>query len=206
MPREIEGIAVEVVSAGMAECRQRTLFGEAAEASAARVGMLLDRLSGRLGRGAVFEPRLLADAQPEHAWAAVPPSASPAKPEPPFAPHPSRHGGSRVGRVAAVMAAPQRRPIWLEPRPLRLETVSVVTDGEYAAGVPTSLPPARFRIGEQLHEVVKAHGPERIETAWWRGPTVRRDYYVVETKSGGRYWIFCRLRGGSGGEIGRAHV
>ena len=64
------------------------------------------------------------------------------------------------------------------------------------------LPPARFRIGEQLHEVVKAHGPERIETAWWRGPTVRRDYYVVETKSGGRYWIFCRLRGGSGG--GRA--
>ena len=44
-----------------------------------------------------------------------------------------------------------------------------------------------------MHEVVKAHGPERIETAWWRGPTVRRDYYVVETVAGGRYWIFRRL-------------
>jgi protein ImuB len=52
-----------------------------------------------------------------------------------------------------------------------------------------------------MDEVVKAHGPERIETAWWRGPTVRRDYYVVETMTGGRYWIFRRLgfrRPGSG--------
>ena len=75
-------------------------------------------------------------------------------------------------------------------------------------GPSESLPPARFRLapelGSQIHEVVKAHGPERIETAWWRGPTVRRDYYVVETSTGGRYWIFRRLRGaspcGPGGE------
>ena len=50
-----------------------------------------------------------------------------------------------------------------------------------------------------MREVVKAHGPERIETAWWRGPTVRRDYYVVETSDGGRYWIFRRLGGSAGG-------
>jgi protein ImuB len=199
MPREIEGITVEVVSAGQAECRQRTLFGEAAEASAARVGMLLDRLSGRLGRGAVFEPRPLADAQPEHAWAAVPPSAWRSRSGPGPGLKPSRHEGFSAARLPAAMAAPQRRPIWLEPRPLRLETVSVVTDKAAAAGSPESLPPVRFRIGERLHEVTKAHGPERIETAWWRGPTVRRDYYVVETKSGGRYWIFRRLRSGPGG-------
>jgi protein ImuB len=72
------------------------------------------------------------------------------------------------------------------PRPLLLEAVSVVPDG----------PPVRFRHGSQTHEVAKAHGPERIETAWWRGPTVRRDYYVVETKTGARYWLFRRLRGG----------
>jgi protein ImuB len=195
MPREIEGIAVEVVSAGTAECRQRTLFGEAAEASAARVGMLLDRLSGRLGRGAVFEPKPMADAQPEYAWAAVPPSASRSKPEPRL----SRYDASRAGRTTAPSttistAAPQRRPIWLLPRPVRLETVSVMADGAFDTGLPERLPPVRFRIGEQLHDVVKAHGPERIETAWWRGPTVRRDYYVVETRAGGRYWIFRRLR------------
>ena len=33
---------------------------------------MLDRLASRLGRAAVVEPQLLADAQPEAAWAAVP--------------------------------------------------------------------------------------------------------------------------------------
>jgi protein ImuB len=45
--------------------------------------------------------------------------------------------------------------------------------------------------------VVAAHGPERIETAWWRGPIVRRDYYVVETDSGERFWVFRRLKDGA---------
>ncbi len=225
MPREIEGITVEVVSAGAAECRQRTLFGEAAETSAAQVGMLLDRLSGRLGRGAVFEPRPMADAQPEHAWAAVPPAASRSsrskpepKPEHRTGSKRSHHDGPHASRTtssptscptsfrAAPLATPRRRPIWLLPLPVRLETVALVPEGAFETRSPESVPPARFRLasqsGSQTHEVVKAHGPERIETAWWRGPTVRRDYYVVETGSGARYWIFRRLRGASGGRPG----
>jgi protein ImuB len=209
MPREIEGITVEVVSAGAAECRQRTLFGEAAETSAAQVGMLLDRLSGRLGRGAVFEPRPMADAQPEHAWAAVPPTASRSKPELKSRSKRSHHDGPHASRMTSSptsMAAPQRRPIWLLPQPVRLETVSLVPEGAFETRSPESMPPARFRLASQsssqMHEVVKAHGPERIETAWWRGPTVRRDYYVIETASGARYWIFRRLRGASGGRPG----
>jgi protein ImuB len=205
MPREIEGIAVEVVSVGVAECRQRTLFGEAAETSASQVGMLLDRLSGRLGRGAVFEPRSMADAQPEHAWMAAPPTASRSRPAlnarvKKAAHEPSPQNGPRAGRTMASpvsMASPQRRPIWLLPRPLQLDAVSVVDSSDAAGG-----PPVRFHIGQHRHEVVKSHGPERIETAWWRGPTVRRDYYVVETRSGGRYWIFRRLRGAAGGGPG----
>lgn len=226
MPREIEGITVEVVSAGTAECRQRTLFGEVAETSAARVGMLLDRLAGRLGRGAVFEPRPMADAQPEHAWAAVPPAASRSKPEhrPEHRPEPkpehrigskrSHHAGPHAARTMAFstsfVAAPQRRPIWLLPQPVRLETVAVVDSSRVSAlnqqADATSGPPVRFRLASQagspMHEVVKAHGPERLETAWWRGPTVRRDYYVVETVAGARYWIFRRLGSGSAGRPG----
>jgi protein ImuB len=92
------------------------------------------------------------------------------------------------------MPRSQRRPIWLLPQPVRLETVSVV-DGE------SSTPPARFRRGSQMHEVVRTQGPERIETAWWRGPAVRRDYYEIETRSGDRYWIFRRLgRGATAGQ------
>ncbi|MFM8891205.1 MAG: Y-family DNA polymerase [Planctomycetia bacterium] len=189
LPREIEGIAIEVVSAAAAECRQRTLFGAAAESADTQVGLLLDRLAGRLGRGAVFEPRPVADAQPEHAWVAVPPRAG---------------RGRDKGQAPAALRtrhAPQPRPAWLLPRPVRLETVSVLDAAEVDA---VNGPPARFRLAAQTHEVVSFQGPERIETAWWRGPMVRRDYYVVETAAGGRYWIFRRLAGaGRSGGAGR---
>jgi protein ImuB len=206
LPREIAGITVDVVSAGQADCRQRTLFGEPAEASAAQVTMLLDRLSGRLGRRAVFEPLPLADAQPEHAWAAVPPMQATKRRAMPV-PAPSsvrwRRGPQRHdGGVPAIAAAPQRRPLWMLPQPVRLESVVVAAAAEPCPTEQASAvvrPPAGFRLEGRMREVVKAHGPERIETAWWRGPTVRRDYYVVETSDGGRYWIFRRLGGSAGG-------
>jgi protein ImuB len=205
LPREINGIAVEVVSAAAAECRQRTLFGEAEQAADQQVGMLLDRLAGRLGRGAVSVPRLVADAQPEHAWVAVPPQAGRGKNRrPQSADAVARtHAAVGAGRLRGLrsgqgpLGVPQRRPIWLLPRPQRLEAVSVMTDPGEAHG-----PPARFRLSTSplqaavTHEVVAFAGPERIETAWWRGPMVRRDYYVVETAQGERYWIFRRLAAG----------
>ena len=63
LPGEIEGVAVEVVAAGTVSCRQRLLFGRELIGGAGVVGrrcgggMLLDRLAGRLGRTAVFEPQ-----------------------------------------------------------------------------------------------------------------------------------------------------
>jgi len=33
-------------------------------------------------------------------------------------------------------------------------------------------------------------GPERIESGWWDGADVRRDYYVVQMRSGQRGWAF----------------
>ncbi len=33
-------------------------------------------------------------------------------------------------------------------------------------------------------------GPERIETGWWDGHDVRRDYYVAISRAGVRLWIF----------------
>jgi protein ImuB len=202
LPREIAAITVDVVSAGQADCRQRTLFGEAAAGAGTQVTMLLDRLSGRLGRRAVFEPLPLADAQPEHAWAAVPPMQATkrkAMPGPAASSVRRRRGPQRQdGGSPAIAAAPQRRPIWMLPQPVRLESIIVAATAEPCpAEQPSAVvrPPSGFRLEGRMREVVKAHGPERIETAWWRGPTVRRDYYVVETSDGGRYWIFRRLGG-----------
>jgi protein ImuB len=53
-------------------------------------------------------------------------------------------------------------------------------------------PPARFAWQGTEWRVVACSGPERIETGWWRGADVERDYYVVTTQAGSRYWLFRR--------------
>jgi protein ImuB len=42
--------------------------------------------------------------------------------------------------------------------------------------------------------IVQAIGPERIETGWWRGQTVCRDYWRVEIETGQSLWIYRDLR------------
>ncbi len=67
-----------------------------------------------------------------------------------------------------------RRPLWLltRPRPLRL-----------VAGQPV-----------YAGCLVLEGGPERIETGWWDGGDVRRDYYRARNPRGVRLWIFRDLR------------
>ena len=66
------------------------------------------------------------------------------------------------------------RPVWLleEPEPLPLE------HGQPACGGP-------LRAFD---------GPERIESGWWDGADVARDYYTAENPRGQRFWIFRDLR------------
>ncbi|OWJ90594.1 DNA repair nucleotidyltransferase [Pseudomonas sp. A46] len=60
------------------------------------------------------------------------------------------------------------------------------------------LPPGPPRPGWLLREpqplregsVRILSGPERIESGWWDGGDVRRDYFLVETRSGQRGWAF----------------
>jgi protein ImuB len=37
-------------------------------------------------------------------------------------------------------------------------------------------------------------GPERIESGWWDGGDVARDYYLARTEAGARHWVFQNLR------------
>jgi len=69
---------------------------------------------------------------------------------------------------------------------------------------PLSLSP---RPGWLLREPVPVHesgvrilaGPERIESGWWDGGDVRRDYYLIETRSGQRAWAYQTV--GEGGSL-----
>jgi len=66
---------------------------------------------------------------------------------------------------------------------------------EVVAVFPGGLP-ARFYWDEEPYVIARSWGPERIETGWWRGKSVRRDYWRVETDTGQRFWIFRGLTDG----------
>lgn len=55
------------------------------------------------------------------------------------------------------------RPLWLLPRPLPC----------------------------QEDRLVLKTGPERIESGWWDGMDVVRDYYVAQDRNGSRLWVYC---------------
>ncbi|HTF21698.1 MAG TPA: DNA polymerase Y family protein [Chryseolinea sp.] len=74
-----------------------------------------------------------------------------------------------------------------KPRPLQL--LSVPERIDVTAPIP-DYPPMLFRYNGQLHKVVKADGPERIEQEWWLQQGQHRDYYRVEDEEGHRYWLF----------------
>ncbi|TWT40019.1 hypothetical protein RAS1_44120 [Phycisphaerae bacterium RAS1] len=134
-------------------------------------GCLLDRLIGRLG-AAVLQAELRDDHQPEWAvgWKAE------------GAGH--RAQGARPQQFPAPCALRPTplpaRPLRLLPRPLVVRAMAVVPDG----------PPTWFSYGGCEYAVAQANGPERIETGWWRGPDVRRDYYRVTVESGEQFWLF----------------
>jgi protein ImuB len=80
-------------------------------------------------------------------------------------PRPERASASAADDAAPTGAAPALppRPAWLLPRP-----------------IPLRGPAPRILAG-----------PERLETGWWDGGDVRRDYYVLELATGQRAWAFC---------------
>lgn len=46
----------------------------------------------------------------------------------------------------------------------------------------------------KTQKVINSWGPERIETGWWRGLTVCRDYWRVETETQQHFWVYQDLR------------
>jgi protein ImuB len=71
-------------------------------------------------------------------------------------------------------------------RPLPIRVIALVPDG----------PPTWFALPGREHVVARAWGPERIETAWWRGPDVRRDYFRVSSETGEQFWIYRSAKDG----------
>ena len=147
---------------------------------------LLERLRARLGDAQVLHLVPVADHRPERASRAVPVQGG----EPGFAHRSARattHGSAPARArasaptfappLAAALAAaaastlPLHRPAWLLPEPLPL--------AEHDA-----LP---LLQGRPLQLV---SGPERIETGWWDGASVARDYFIAQAEDGSLVWVY----------------
>jgi protein ImuB len=70
------------------------------------------------------------------------------------------------------------RPVWLLPAPLPLEA---------------------HRNKPYFHGALELEpGRERIESGWWDGNDIARDYFVARNPHGVRLWLFRELRGSRG--------
>ena len=78
---------------------------------------------------------------------------------------------------------------WYAPRPRPLQLLEKPEPIEVTAPIP-DYPPMNFRHKGELHKIINADGPERIEQEWWLSDGEHRDYYYVEDEDGRRYWLY----------------
>ncbi len=176
LPGPVRAMSVEATLTAPLECRQQELFpDDTLRWQPRHLAGLIERLSNRLGAKAVVRVRLRPEAQPELACR--------------YEPLVDGGGRRRTSRARKPLPELPPRPLRLLARPRQVAVTSFVPDGPLGT-VPI------FVAGHPPQRIARCWGPERIETGWWRGQAVGRDYYRVETAAGHRWWLFRRLRDG----------
>jgi protein ImuB len=169
LPAPVQFVSLHANATAPLEQQQSALLNDLPLIVPAQVTHLINRLSSRLGNHAVVTAQLQAEVQPESAFTYRPLTASRLPKGPPTRRKP-----------------PGVRPLRLQPKLVALCVVSVIPDG----------PPISFDYCGATHRIACYWGPERIETGWWKGAIVRRDYFRVEDQHGRRFWIFRDLTNG----------
>jgi protein ImuB len=165
--------------------------GEQGGGAAAQAPELIERLRARLGAGAVYGLRVIEDHRPEAAWRVREPVITPSTVQSGSQNDPVRNAvnpsmearGSPSWRSASGgqdhfairsevddSGSSDRRPLWLLSKPRQLNERD---------GLPRRRGSLRL-LGEA----------ERIETGWWDGGEVARDYYTAVDIRGARLWVF----------------
>lgn len=169
-PSPVVGLQMEALDVAPLDAAQQELFDGGTRGHARQYTMLLNLLSSRLGDEAVLIPCLRPDPVPERAV---------------------RLHSATGPAVSEVTTFPDRfhgldRPTTLFPKPRPVDVIAAVPDG----------PPAALFWNGTRFDIADSSEPERIESGWWDGEYVCRDYYRVETLTGQWLWLFQRLQDG----------
>ncbi len=177
-------VRLEVGEMAPLRVRQTTLFDmEPGQKEAVAFQQFVERLSSRLGDQSVLRPQFAPDVQPEYACE-----------YPGWTTGSSRTSTSELDtgwQTALARARPLR--LLAAPEPLRVLTPLIVADASSVGADAVSIRhglPQHLWWGNRQVKIVRAWGPERIETGWWREADIRRDYYRIETDRGDHLWIF----------------
>jgi len=183
---EVDKVELRATVVGRLGERQRELFADRWTRDPQQLALLVNRLSSRLGSDRVLAAELRKSPAPERCvkWRLAVEKKDRAT---------RRQGDREKGRKSNSPCLPFSLSLCLPPRPLTLyrtpqamEVVCVAPDG----------PPQFVWFARHREKIVSCLGPERIETLWWRGSSVRRDYYRVATNSGSHLWMFRQLHDG----------
>lgn len=199
LPKAVHEIEIQAVMVAPLENQQMELFDSQFKQEKA-ISDLVNRLSSRLGAEQVVEVSLRHGAQPEYGFRTRS-VAGQARKVAGKARKKSRKT-KRSERKSSQVQTPDgercewgaseltrkrlRRPLRLFPKPIPLKT----------SGEVKKKPPASILWQGQSKRVGSCWGPERIETGWWRGPMVQRDYYRIEIETGERLWVYRDLESG----------
>ena len=160
----------------------------------AKLVRLIDRLSSRLGKQQVLRATLKPEALPEYGFQLEPLAnlnvqrwcrqVLTSKKTPPDKQKTPSQQNNR-GWLLKQRKLADSLPVWYWKEPLEIQCQTNQT-----GNCPTEL----LHKG-RWQKVIRYWGPERIESGWWRGRAVRRDYYRVELQTGLRFWVYRVLPG-----------
>jgi protein ImuB len=158
---------------------QTDLFAGDAMENRHQLARLVDNLSSRLGRRQVLRAIAEREPQPENSCSLQPMTGR----------RPDGAEQATLKKISSRLARQRAEPTVQDPlrRPTRL--LAPPQPIEVIALDPAGLP-AQFKANQQPHNVIQYWGPERLESGWWRGPSMRRDYFRVETEHGAWWWIY----------------
>ncbi|MCA9191894.1 MAG: DNA polymerase Y family protein [Planctomycetales bacterium] len=174
--------------------RQAELFDDGEMQRASEMAILIDNLSSRLGRQRVLSSRVIYEAQPELAVSFRPLTGlrSDGQAEKSY-----RKLSSRLPRNRAEPHRddPLRRPLVLlsPPSPIQMELPTGTDINKATMNESRPMSSARFLFAGYWRQIAHMHGPERLESGWWRGPSMRRDYYRLVGDDGTWWWVFRDL-------------
>lgn len=171
---------VELISGSLQPLSAASLdafAGVAAGRGRDSVPQLVERLRARLGEDAVYGVAAIPEHRPEAAWRRVHELSLTC----------TLRGGEK--RIDAADGEGMPRPVWLLDAPLPLQEP-----------LPLPLPLPEPGLQQQQSGLVLEEGPERIESGWWDGKGVARDYYVARQvrgaplSHGAKLWVFQERR------------